>query len=41
MKDTIKVIDENNNIVDTPNRSLLWSVQTPQTFDYIINYESL
>ncbi len=34
VKDTIKVIDDNNNIVDTPNRSLLWAVQTPQTFDY-------
>ena len=34
VKDTIKVIDNNNNIVDTPNRSLLWAVQTPQTFDY-------
>lgn len=34
VKDTIKVIDHDNNIVDTPNRSLLWAVQTPQTFDY-------
>ena len=34
VKDTIKVIDNDNNIVDTPNRSLLWAVQTPQTFDY-------
>ena len=30
VKDTIKVI------VDTPNRSVLWAVQTPQTFDYNI-----
>ena len=34
VKDTIKVIDNDNNIVDTPNRSFLWAVQTPQTFDY-------
>lgn len=34
VKDTIKVIDNDNNIVDTPNRSLLWAVQTPQTFEY-------
>ena len=34
VKDTIKVIDNDKNIVDTPNRSLLWAVQTPQTFDY-------
>ena len=31
VKDTIKVIDDENNIVDTPNRSILWAVQTPQT----------
>ena len=31
VKDTIKVVDSNGNIVDTPNRSLLWSVQTPQS----------
>ena len=36
VKDTIKVIDNDKNIVDTPNRSLLWAVQTPQTFDYNI-----
>ena len=36
VKDTIKVIDNDNNIVDTPNRSVLWAVQTPQTFDYNI-----
>ena len=34
--DTIKVIDNDKNIVDTPNRSVLWAVQTPQTFDYNI-----
>ena len=33
VKDTIKVIDNDKNIVDTPNRSVLWAVQTPQTFD--------
>ncbi len=34
VKDTIKVVNSNNYIIDTPNRSTLWSVQTPQTFDY-------
>ena len=29
VKDTIKVIDNDKNIVDTPNRSVLWAVQTP------------
>ena len=36
VKDTIKVIDNDKNIVDTPSRSVLWAVQTPQTFDYNI-----
>ena len=34
VKDTIKVIDDNNNVCDTPDRSTLWSIQTPQVFDY-------
>lgn len=34
VKDTIKIIDENNNVCDTPKRSTLWSIQTPQVFDY-------
>lgn len=36
VKDTIKVVSDNGNIVDTPNRSYLWSVQTPQVFKYDI-----
>lgn len=34
VKDTIKVIDKNNNVCDTPDRSTLWSIQTPQVFDF-------
>lgn len=34
VKDTIKVVDGNNNVSDTPNRSKLWSIQTPQSFKY-------
>ncbi len=34
VKDTIKIIDENKFAIETPNRSLLWLVQTPQTFEY-------
>jgi len=34
VKDTIKVIDDNNFIVSTPRRSSLWMVQTPQVFSY-------
>jgi len=33
VKDTIKSVDENNLVIKTPNRSLLWAVQTPQAFD--------
>lgn len=32
--DTIKVVDSNLKIVETPNRENLWNVQTPQVFDY-------
>lgn len=34
VKDTIKVCDENQFAVNTPKRSLLWSVQTPQAFSF-------
>jgi len=32
VKDTIKLVDNENNIVNTLDRSKLWAVQTPQTF---------
>lgn len=32
-KDTIKIADENGFAVQTPNRSLVWAVQTPQVFE--------
>ena len=31
-KDTIKKVGENQTIIDTPNRTLLWQAQTPQIF---------
>lgn len=34
VKDTIKVVDENNIGIDTPSRASLWQVQTPQSFLY-------
>ncbi len=34
VKDTIKVIDESGYAEWTPERSSLWQVQTPQTFEY-------
>ncbi|NGZ78101.1 2-C-methyl-D-erythritol 4-phosphate cytidylyltransferase [Saccharibacillus alkalitolerans] len=32
VKDTIKTVDAEGVIVDTPDRSLLWAIQTPQGF---------
>lgn len=33
VKDTIKLADTEGFVAETPNRSLLWSVQTPQVFE--------
>lgn len=33
VKDTIKISDEQGLVADTPNRSLLWMIQTPQVFE--------
>ncbi len=33
VKDTIKLADEAGRVLDTPDRSRLWAVQTPQIFD--------
>ncbi|RXT09051.1 2-C-methyl-D-erythritol 4-phosphate cytidylyltransferase [Ammoniphilus sp. CFH 90114] len=32
VKDTIKIVDENREVVNTPSRQSLWAVQTPQAF---------
>ena len=32
VKDTVKQVDADGKIVDTPERSTLWAVQTPQVF---------
>ncbi len=34
VKDTIKVADEDGFIATTPNRNLVWTIQTPQVFSY-------
>lgn len=34
VKDTIKIINTNNEVESTPARHTLWSVQTPQFFEY-------
>lgn len=36
VKDTIKIADEDGYISSTPNRNLLWMVQTPQVFRYTL-----
>ncbi len=33
VKDTIKQVDENGVVISTPERSVLWAVQTPQVFE--------
>lgn len=33
VKDTIKIADENNIVVNTPDRKSLWAIQTPQIFE--------
>ncbi len=38
-KDTIKIIDNNRFSIDTPNRSHLISVQTPQAFKFDLIYD--
>lgn len=39
-KDTVKIIDENNMVSATPERSGVWSVQTPQVFLYSLIKEA-
>lgn len=34
VKETIKVVNQNGIITDTPDRSTLWAAQTPQAFEY-------
>ena len=38
--DTIKIVDDNGYVVDTPDRAHLWSMQTPQTFKYSLIKEA-
>lgn len=40
VKDTIKIADQDGNIVSTPNRDLVWMVQTPQVFSYSLIVEA-
>lgn len=38
VKDTIKLADEKQFVTETPDRRLVWLVQTPQVFDYHLVY---
>ncbi len=41
VKDTIKVIDDDGFVVNTPARSTLFAVQTPQIFDFALYKDAL
>lgn len=34
VKDTVKIVNENGFVAQTPDRSLVWQIQTPQVFQY-------
>lgn len=38
--DTIKVVNDEGIVVDTPNRSTLWSMQTPQAFTFDLVWQA-
>lgn len=40
VKDTIKIVDEDDFVVNTPSRKSLWATQTPQVFRYEIIREA-
>ena len=40
VKDTIKIVDSDAYVTDTPERKLVWQVQTPQCFAFPIIYEA-
>lgn len=39
-KDTIKIADESGYVVSTPDRRLVWNIQTPQCFAYNVIFEA-
>ena len=40
VKDTIKIVDEETFAKETPSRSNVWQVQTPQAFSYSLIYDA-
>ena len=41
VKDTIKVVDKNKKIIDTPDRASLIAIRTPQAFDFKLYLEAV
>ena len=39
-KDTVKIADADGFVSETPARSLVWNVQTPQVFDFRLAYQA-
>lgn len=39
-KDTVKIADEHQFAVETPKRSLVWQIQTPQVFSFPLIYQA-
>lgn len=40
VKDTIKIADETGYVATTPKRSLVWMIQTPQSFDFPLVFKA-
>lgn len=40
VKDTIKIVDEENFVAETPLRKYVWQIQTPQVFSYSLIREA-
>jgi len=39
-KDTVKIVDEDGKIISTPDRNTVWNMQTPQTFEAKLIFDS-
>lgn len=39
-KDTVKIINSNNEVMSTPDRKNVWNIQTPQSFSYELIYNA-
>lgn len=39
-KDTVKIANEEGYVAQTPERSLVWNIQTPQAFSYPLVYDA-